>query len=206
MISFFSSISTIIWIWFTVMIFSNFFFEINLKDRTLLNEIIQLNVYVSDRKIKNSKQHIIDIYFVINFNQNDDELDEDESLKVVNSIDIFSQQQFQSMIANYFDELWNIFETLRRDRNREMIVIWTWNLQIENMKIKISNHNKEKYEINEILRIVKVEVSVAQTQYNELFKIQRVRENKEKQRKKKDRYIIRIREVFQYRWKISFWF
>ena len=87
------------------MIFSNFFFEINLKDRTLLNEIIQLNVYVSDRKIKNSKQHIIDIYFVINFNQNDDELDEDESLKVVNSIDIFSQQQFQSMIANYFDEL-----------------------------------------------------------------------------------------------------
>ena len=53
------------------------------------------------------------------------------------------------------------------------------------MKIKISNHNKKKYEINEILRIVKVEVSVAQIQYNELFKTQRVRENKKKQRKKK---------------------
>ena len=67
------------------------------------------------------------------------------------------------------------------------------------MKIKISNHNKKKYEINEILRIVKVEVSVVQTQYNELFKTQRIRENKEKQRKKKDRYIIRIRKVLQYR-------
>ena len=53
------------------------------------------------------------------------------------------------------------------------------------MKIKISNHNKKKYEINEILRIVKAEISVVQTQYNELFKIQRVREDKEKQRKKK---------------------
>ena len=129
-----------------------------------------------------------------------------ESLKVVNSINIFSQQQFQSMIVNYFDELWNIFENFRRNRDRKVIVIRAWNFQIENMKIKISNHNKKKYEINKVLRIVKVEVFVAQTQYNELFKIQRVRENKEKQRKKKDRYIIRIREVFQYRWKISFWF
>ena len=52
------------------------------------------------------------------------------------------------------------------------------------MKIKISNHNKKKYEINEILRVVKVEVSAAQTQCNEFFKIQRVREDKNKQRKK----------------------
>ena len=52
------------------------------------------------------------------------------------------------------------------------------------MKIKISNHNKKKYEINEILRVVKVEIFVVQIQCNELFKIQRVRENKDKQRKK----------------------
>ena len=52
------------------------------------------------------------------------------------------------------------------------------------MKIKISNHNKKKYKINEILRIVKVEIFVAQTQCNKFFKTQRVRENKDKQRKK----------------------
>ena len=52
------------------------------------------------------------------------------------------------------------------------------------MKAKISNHNKKKYEINEILRVVKVEAFVAQTQCNEFFKTQRVREDKNKQRKK----------------------
>ena len=84
---------------------SSFIFKVNMKDRQLFNEITQLNVYVFDRKIKNFEQHIIDIFFVINFNQNDDEFYEDESLRVINSIDIFSQQQFQSMIANYLDEL-----------------------------------------------------------------------------------------------------
>ena len=87
------------------MISSNSLFEVNLKDRMLLSEITHLNVYVFDRKIKNSKQHIIDIYLIINFNQNDDELDEDKSLKIVNSINIFLKQQFQSMIAKHFDEL-----------------------------------------------------------------------------------------------------
>ena len=87
------------------MISSSSIFKVSMKDRQLLSEITQLNVYVSDRRIKNFEQHIIDIFLVINFNQNDDELDEDESLKVVNSIDIFSQQQLQSMIANYLDEL-----------------------------------------------------------------------------------------------------
>ena len=87
------------------MIFSNFLLEVNLEDRLLLNEITQLNVYVFDRIITNFEQHIIDIFFVLNSNQNDDEFDENESLKVVNSINIFSKQQFQSMIVNHFDEL-----------------------------------------------------------------------------------------------------
>ena len=52
------------------------------------------------------------------------------------------------------------------------------------MKIKISNHNKKKYEINEILRVVKIEIFATQTQCNEFFKTQRVREDKDKQRKK----------------------
>ena len=76
-----------------------------MKDRQLFNEITQLNVYVSDRKIKNFEQHIIDIFLVINFNQNDDELDENESLKIVNSIDISLKQQFQAMTIKHFDEL-----------------------------------------------------------------------------------------------------
>ena len=156
-----------------------------MKDRQLFSEITQLNVYVFDRKIKNFEQHIIDIFLVINFNQNDDELDEDESLKVVNSIDIFSQQQLQSMIVNYLDELWAIFETLWRDWDRDVIAIRTWNLQIEDMKVKISNHNKEKYEINETLRVVKIEVFIAHVACNEIVKVQRVLEDKKKQRKKK---------------------
>ena len=53
------------------------------------------------------------------------------------------------------------------------------------MKIKISNHNKKKYEINEILRIVKVETFIVQIRYNDFFRDQRIRENKKKQRKKK---------------------
>ena len=166
------------------MIPSSFLLEVNLKDRLLFNEITQLNVYVSGRIITDFEQHIIDIFLALNSSQDDDELDENESLRVVNSIDIFSKQQFQSMIASHLDELWAIFETLRRDRDREVIVIRAWNLQVKNMKIKISNHNKEKYEINEILRVVKVEISVAQTQCNELSKTQRVREDKDKQRKK----------------------
>ena len=53
------------------------------------------------------------------------------------------------------------------------------------MKVKISNHNKEKYEINETLRVVKIEVSIAHVAYNEIVKAQRVLEDKKKQRKKK---------------------
>ena len=52
------------------------------------------------------------------------------------------------------------------------------------MKIKISNH-KKKYEINEILRIVKIETFIVQTRCNEFSKIQQIRENKKTQRKKK---------------------
>ena len=87
------------------MIFSSFFFEINLKKRLLFNEIKQLNMYVSNVKIKNFEQHIIDIFLIINFNQNDDEFDENNSFKTVNSINIFSKQQFQIMIVKHFDEL-----------------------------------------------------------------------------------------------------
>ena len=71
----------------------------------LFNEIKQLNVYISNLKIKNFEQHIIDIFLIINFNQNDDEFDENNSFKIVNSINIFSKQQFQIMIVKHFDEL-----------------------------------------------------------------------------------------------------
>ena len=77
----------------------------NLKNRLLFNEITQLNVYIFDRIIKNFEQYIIDIFFVINSNSNNDKFDETELFKIVNSINIFSKQQFQSMIVNYFDEL-----------------------------------------------------------------------------------------------------
>ena len=87
------------------MIFSSFFLEINLKKRLLFSEIKQLNVYVSNVKIKNFEQHIIDIFLIINFNQNDDEFDKNDSFKIVNSINIFSKQQFQIMIVKHFDEL-----------------------------------------------------------------------------------------------------
>ena len=53
------------------------------------------------------------------------------------------------------------------------------------MKVKISNHNKEKYEINETLRVVRIEVSIAHVACNEIVKAQRVLEDKKKQRKKK---------------------
>ena len=76
-----------------------------MKDRLLFNEIKQLNVYVFDRKIKNFEQHIIDILLVINFNQNNDELNENESLRIVNSMNISSKQQFQTMTIQHFDEL-----------------------------------------------------------------------------------------------------
>ena len=103
-----------------------------------------MNVYVSNLKIKNFEQHIIDIFLIINFNQNDDEFDENNSFKIVNSINIFSKQQFQIMIVKHFDELWIIFEIFRRNRNRKMIAIRIWNFQIKNMKIKISNYIKKK--------------------------------------------------------------
>ena len=71
----------------------------------LFSEIKYLNVYLSNLKIKNFEQHIIDIFFALNFNQNDDEFDENESIKIVNSMNIFSKQQFQIMIVKHFDEL-----------------------------------------------------------------------------------------------------
>ena len=125
------------------MISSNSLLEINLKERMLLNETKHLNVYVSSLKIKNFEQHIIDIFFALNFNRNDDELDENESIKIVNSMNISSKQQFQIMIVKHFDDLWIIFEILRRNRDRKVIAIRVWNFQIKNMKIKISNHNKK---------------------------------------------------------------
>ena len=71
----------------------------------LFSEIKHLNVYISHLKIKNLEQHIIDIFFVLNFNQNDDEFDENKSIKIVNSMNIFSKQQFQIMIVKHLDEL-----------------------------------------------------------------------------------------------------
>ena len=71
----------------------------------LFNETKHLNVYVSSLKIKNFEQHIIDIFFALNFNRNDDELDENESIKIVNSMNISSKQQFQIMIVKHFDDL-----------------------------------------------------------------------------------------------------
>ena len=53
------------------------------------------------------------------------------------------------------------------------------------MKIKNSNHNKKKYEINETLRVVKIEVFIVHVACNEIVKVQRVLKHKKKQRKKK---------------------
>ena len=73
------------------------------------------------------------------------------------------------------------------------------------MKIKISNHNKKKYEINEILRVVKIEIFVVQIQCNEFFKIQRIRENKNKQRKKTVK-LSKFEEFFNFEKKFRFEF
>ena len=61
------------------------------------------------------------------------------------------------------------------------------------MKVKISNHNKEKYEINETLRVVKIKIFIVHVACNEIVKTQRMFEDKKKQRKKKkDRCIIKF--------------
>ena len=73
------------------------------------------------------------------------------------------------------------------------------------MKIKISNHNKKKYEINEILRVVKIEIFAVQIQCNEFFKIQRIRENKNKQRKKIVK-LSKFEKFFNFEKKIRFEF
>ena len=73
------------------------------------------------------------------------------------------------------------------------------------MKIKISNHNKKKYEINEILRVVKVEIFIVQIQCNKFFKIQRIREKKINNEKKLLNYQslkkIQFRKKFRFEFK-----